>query len=135
MKKYRIYNILAIIFLACACLVIGIRGYMGALFFASDKDFYPPAGQLLNTDAKSFLFSVVADTGSQNRTLQHILRKTLKHKPVFVLHLGDLVKYRTKGHMYWFTDELDDKLHNIPMYLVPGNHDVKKKNGHVDRTN
>ena len=131
----RLCNIVSIVCLVCAVFVIAIRGYMGEHFFASQKDFYPPAGQLLAQKEKSFRFSVVADTGSQNRTLQRIIREIVKNNPAFILHLGDLVTYRTKEHMYWITDELDDKLHNIPMYLIPGNHDVKNKKGHFDKSN
>ena len=135
MKFYRIFKILSAFFFWCAVLVLCIRGYLGQHFFASQQNFDPPAGQFVAPEKTDFHFAVVADTGSQNRTLQSILRQIVPQQPAFILHLGDLVTYRTQEHMYWLTDELDDKLHQIPMYLIPGNHDVKTKQGVINKSN
>ncbi|MBQ4471982.1 MAG: metallophosphoesterase [Alphaproteobacteria bacterium] len=130
-KVLRIIGCVAILFAAA---IFVLRGVMGISFVMGDKTFYPPAGYFLSADADSFSFVVLSDTGSQNRTLQGLVRDARnKFNPKFILHLGDLVVYRNIEHMYWMMDELDDKLKGIPLYLVPGNHDVKKKKG-TDKT-
>lgn len=127
MKKF--LRILGVCVMLIALLPLILRGILGVSFVRGDKDFYPPAGRFLNPTERSFNFVVVADTGSQNRTLEHLVMEARERSPEFMLHLGDLVVHRNAEHMYWMMDELDDKLEGIPMYLVPGNHDVKRKRG------
>lgn len=126
MRKFlRIFGICIIL---SAVFLLTLRGIMGISFVMGEKDFYPPAGNFLDPKTQSFKFAVFSDTGSQNWTLQRLVAEAKNNEqPNFMLHLGDLVVYRNIEHIYWMMDELDDKLHNIPMYFVPGNHDVKKK--------
>lgn len=126
-------RILGIVVVLFAFFILCLRGFLGISFLIGKKDFYPPAGRFEAPETKAFKFVILSDTGSQNRTLQRLLMETRPMKPNFVLHLGDLVVYRNSEHMYWMMDELDDKLGGVPMYLVPGNHDVKKKKG-VDKS-
>ena len=117
-----------------ALILVVLRGIIGLSFVMGEKDFYPPAGYFLKSNEKSFKFIVLSDTGSQNWTLERLIAEAKwKEKPDFILHLGDLVVYRNVEHMYWLLNELDDKLSGIPMYFVPGNHDVKKKKG-IDKS-
>ena len=128
MKKFfRIFGYCVILTAFC---LLALRGLMGISFVMGDKDFYPPAGYFLEPQEQEVRFAILSDTGSQNWTLERLVMEIrTNEKPNFMLHLGDLVVYRNIEHMYWIMDELDDKLAGIPMYLVPGNHDVKKKKG------
>ncbi len=128
MRRFlRIFGICVILF---ALVLVVLRGVMGISFVMGDKDFYPPAGSFLKPERTEVKFIVLSDTGSQNWTLKRLIAKAKRtEKPDFMLHLGDLIVYRNIEHLYWMMDELDDKLGGIPMYLVPGNHDVKKKKG------
>lgn len=130
----RFLRIFGLIVVFLAVLLVALRGIMGISFVMGDKDFYPPAGRFLFPEQKAFKFAILSDTGSQDWTLKRLITEIKwKEKPDFMLHLGDLIVYRNIEHMYWMMDELDDKLAGIPMYLVPGNHDVKKKKG-VDKS-
>ena len=130
----RFLRIFGIIVVFVAIFLVALRGIMGISFVMGDKEFYPPAGRFLSPETKVFKFVVLSDTGSQNRTLQRLVTEARDNvAPDFMLHLGDLVVYRNIEHMYWMMDELDDKLKGVPMYLVPGNHDIKKKKG-VDKS-
>ena len=132
MRKFlRIFGAVVIV---VAVLLLALRGVMGISFLMGKKDFYPPAGKFLSQEEKSLKFAVLSDTGSQNWTLERlILEAKDKYHPDFMLHLGDLVVYRNVEHMYWMMDQLNEKLGKVPMYLIAGNHDVKKKKG-VDKS-
>jgi len=131
MKK--IGRILGYILIIFALTIFVLRGIMGISFVIGEKNFYPPAGRILDPDKSEISFIVLSDTGSQNWTLERLVDDAQKFHPDFMLHLGDLVVYRNIEHMYWMMDEIDDKLDNVPMYFVPGNHDVKRKKG-IDKT-
>ena len=124
------------VFLLCiAVVLLVLRGLMGISFVMGSKDFYPPAGYFLNAKDKAVKFAVLSDTGSQNWTLERLVLEIKDNEhPDFILHLGDLVVYRNIEHMYWMMSELDRKLGAIPMYLVPGNHDVRKNKGVIDKS-
>lgn len=114
--------------------ILALRGAIGISFVLGEKNFYPPAGQFLAPDKKSVQFAVLSDTGSQNWTLERLILEIKdNNRPDFMLHLGDLIVYRNIEHLYWMLDGLDDKLGDVPLYLIAGNHDVKKKKG-VDKT-
>ena len=130
----KILRILGLCVMACAILVFAMRGMIGISFLMGDKNFYPPAGRIVSPETSSFNFTILSDTGSQNKTLERlILDARYRTEPEFMLHLGDLIVYRNIEHLYWMLDEVNDKLEGIPMYFIPGNHDVKKKTG-VDKT-
>lgn len=133
MRRFlRWFGFFVVLFALC---LLALRGVMGISFVMGDKDFYPPAGRFLTPKENSFHFVVLADTGSQNRTLQRLVTEARdKVAPEFMLHLGDLVVYRNIEHMYWMMDEIDDKLLGVPMYFVPGNHDVKTKKKRIDKS-
>ena len=131
MKK--VFRILGIVIIIMALLVVGVRGFLGLSFVMGSRNFYPPAGQFLNPKTQAFHFNILSDTGSQNRTLERLICEAKTTHPAFMLHLGDLVTYRNIEHMYWMASGMEDKLEGIPMYIVPGNHDVKKKKG-IDKS-
>lgn len=70
----------------------------GRLFFSGNQRFMAPAGKFFEPDAKSFQFAIVSDSGSQNLSLQKIIKRIREKSNRFILYLGDLVTYRTSSH-------------------------------------
>jgi 3',5'-cyclic AMP phosphodiesterase CpdA len=61
--------------------------------------------------------------------------KQIRHSQAkFILHLGDLVRYRNPTHFDWMVSEIQEDSGNFPFYMVPGNHEVAKEDGVVDKS-
>ena len=106
-------------------------------FFAlpAENNFLVPAGKVLEPEKESFSFAVMSDTGAQNGPLEEILRRAGKDgKNAFMLHLGDLIRYRNISHYRWLINEMDEEASLLPFYIIPGNHEVANRFGRVDKS-
>lgn len=133
MKKIKILSVVAKFCIILSVSVLLVRGYLGDTIFNTYKHFTVPAGRILSPQQTSFRFAVVSDTGSENHTLEQILKKIYRSDNRFVLYLGDLVVYRTASHFNWMTSEISQKIRNKPFYMVPGNHEIKNIEGEIDK--
>ena len=98
------------------------------------KSFLPPAGEIMESDLSKFSFAVASDTGGKNEPIERVIRDVGKSTDAkFMLHLGDLVRYRNPSHYDWIADEVDVKLKDMPMYLVPGNHEIESEDGVIEK--
>lgn len=97
-------------------------------------NFLAPAGKIMNNETTSFSFAAISDTGARNEPIERILNEIRKSKNHFILYLGDLVRFRNASHFSWVVDELNQKLPGFPFYAVPGNHEVTRQNGKIDRS-
>jgi predicted phosphodiesterase len=70
----------------------------------------------------SFSFAVVGDTQG-SKVFSSIIEEINQADPEFLLHLGDCVPISMDTTIDRFSEEL--KGLNVPIYITPGNHDVK----------
>lgn len=98
---------------------------------------------------KLFQFAIISDThvnptdtecnspfpvnARANRRFRHVIRELNQRDVSFVVHLGDLVHpVPTSGRSYVLAAEAYKKIVaelNVPIYVVPGNHDIGDKPG------
>lgn len=97
-------------------------------------NFQAPAGKIMANDKETFSFAVVSDSGARNEPIEQILNEVRKSKAKFIIHLGDMVRYRNSAHFSWVVDEFNQKLRGLPFYAVPGNHELVKVDGKYDRS-
>lgn len=125
---------LGLLLVVISILATTVRYYAMESFRGSSRNLLAPAGQMLEPDKQKFTFSAVSDTGARNAPLERILKQIRRSKSEFVLYLGDLVRYRNESHFRWITSELSEKLKRLHFYAVPGNHEIIKKDGKIDRS-
>lgn len=97
-------------------------------------NFQAPASKIMDNDQDTFSFAVVSDSGARNEPIEQILNEVRKSKAKFIIHLGDMVRYRNAAHFSWVVDEFAQKLRGLPFYAVPGNHELVKLEGKYDRS-
>ena len=119
------------IFFVCeivSLILLCIHIYFGDINTNTSRHFFPPNSEFITTDTQNFSVAIISDTGANDTVLEQIVDKivTSNPQPNFILHLGDILTHRTSAGLYWILDEIYPKLHGIPLYFVPGNHDVKK---------
>ncbi len=79
-------------------------------------------------------FALVGDSATGNRVLSDVITdiKNSDKNYSFILYLGDFVK-DNGSDFYWMISRIAPQLGDMPMYAVPGNHDVTRRN-QVDST-
>ena len=114
--------------LLSALILLCVHIYWGDKSYDAGRYFYPPQSEFLNKNIDEFSIAVVSDTGANDIVLKTILDEIVETKPRydFVLHLGDFLTHRTDKGLQWLLYEIKPKLKNIPLYCVPGNHDITK---------
>lgn len=137
-KPKRLHHYLALSGIACiliSLIITAVRSYAIDIFNSfQEHDFMPPASQIINPDEEKFHFTVAGDTGAKNEPIEYIAKKSRRSNAKFMLYLGDLVRYRNPSHFKWIISEFAPKLKGMPFYAVPGNHEISKRNGIVDRS-
>lgn len=94
-------------------------------FTAQNKNFLPPAGEFMK-GPDNFSFAVISDSGMRDEPLE-LLIKEIKSKDVkFVFHLGDQARDLSINHFEYLLEFLNKRLGDLPLYAVPGNHDITK---------
>lgn len=136
--KYNKSKVLVLLGWSCiliALLLISLRSQLMDFFErAVEQSYVAPAGKMFDLDNENFSFSVVSDTGAQNEPIDSILKEIKRSDAKFILHLGDLVRYRNDTHFDWMVSEIEDALIGFPFYMVPGNHEVISEGGDVDKS-
>jgi Icc-related predicted phosphoesterase len=89
----------------------------------SDAITLPPAGEVLPV-AKPFTFGVVGDSRRNVAVLCAIMKDAESRNVEFMLHGGDIVRDVNQRQYDWVLHELAEKRTNVPIYAVPGNHDI-----------
>ncbi len=82
-----------------------------------------PAGEHL-PEPKPFKFGVVGDSRRNVAVLRSILRDAEDRQAQFMLHGGDIVRAPNQRQYNWVLHELAESGSRIPIYAVPGNHDI-----------
>lgn len=126
-KKFsKIFLFLGIFFVICAFALLLIHIYWGDKFTGASRTFFPPQSQFIQPGQQEFTVAIASDTGANNSVLEQIIidAQKLAPQPNFMLYLGDFVTKKNNTGLYWILYEIKNKLHGIPMYSVPGNHDV-----------
>lgn len=124
MKYAGIVQKLGVLCLVLSCMMLGMRQYVRASMYTGSHDYYPPAGYILQPDAKQINFSIVGDSGHNDVVLPIVLNKIVNDKPDFIIYIGDLVNGTAREHFVHMTDVIDDNVGDTPVYFTPGNHDV-----------
>lgn len=116
-------------------LILAIRG-LALEFFAipTENNFVAPAGEMINPDVSDFSFVVVSDTGAKNAPIEKIVKNAEDAGYKFIIHLGDLVRYRNPSHFRWIVSEIDEKQNKIPFYMIPGNHEIETRLGNTSKS-
>ncbi|MCD6287774.1 MAG: metallophosphoesterase, partial [Candidatus Hydrogenedentes bacterium] len=83
----------------------------------------PPAGETIEGHP-AFRFAIVGDNQGNMSTFETVLGG-IKNKNVdFILHTGDIVKRPRERRFNWVLHEINEERLGIPVYAVPGNHDI-----------
>ena len=83
------------------------------------------------SSAESFSFLVLGDIQAGYRNLSRLL-KTTSEPCAFAVQTGDLVSHADQGHYSLALYELKKSDLQAPLFVVPGNHDVKGNPGLFD---
>jgi Icc-related predicted phosphoesterase len=76
------------------------------------------------TDPNDFNFWVVGDVTRGTVTFEAMLELAEQDKPAFVIVLGDFVARAELIRHKLFALEMAEHVRNVPIFLVPGNHDI-----------
>lgn len=127
--------LIGILLMFGALLMVAMRSFAVENFEnAQHKSFMAPAAKMMAPETKEFVFAAVSDTGARNEPVEEIMNQIRKSKAKFVLYVGDLVRYRNPSHFKWMAEEIDEKLGRVPLYAVPGNHEILSRDGKIDRS-
>ena len=119
------------IFFMCesvSLLLLCVHIYFGDINADTSRHFFPPSSEFITTNTSDFSVAIISDTGANDTVLEKIIDDivTSSPQPNFILHLGDILTHRTNTGLHWILDEIYPKLHGIPLYFIPGNHDVQR---------
>ena len=79
-----------------------------------------------------FLFAVVGDIQREVNKLTLIMTSIQKDPPLaFIIQTGDAVARADSAHYRLFLNELAQCKLSVPLFIVPGNHDVKNDHGNL----
>ncbi len=135
MKKCKVLFITGYGFIFLSLLLAAIRSHLIYFFDeAVERNYVVPSGKMFVPEKDAFIFSAVSDTGGENGSLEKIINQARGTGAEFILHLGDLVRYKTPSHFDWIVSELEGKLKGVPFYMIPGNHEIENEEGVVDKT-
>jgi predicted MPP superfamily phosphohydrolase len=76
------------------------------------------------TDANDFTFIVTGDVKGGTATFEWLLNFSQLDKPAFIVVLGDFVSNPDLIRHKLFAVEMAEYAQHLPMFLVPGNHDI-----------
>ena len=80
--------------------------------------------QIQQQDPNDFSFVVLGDSKCGTATMESILEITGQEKPAFIVFVGDFASKPTMYAHRFFIMETKEYAEQIPLLLVPGNHDV-----------
>lgn len=111
--------------------VLATHAYFDDYFFDSIQAFDHPASKFLNPGANDVTVLLASDSGSYNNILEGVIVNARKLHPEydFMMYLGDMATTGSITGYYWMLEEILPKLTGLPMYAIPGNHDVTRRVG------
>jgi predicted phosphodiesterase len=87
----------------------------------------------LSDPAPRFRVAVLGDTQKGLANLSNLLRRLKEEKVDLILHTGDLVSTNDEGHYRLAALYLERAGIDVPMVVVPGNHDLKSDSARFRR--
>jgi len=137
MQAFILNSCALIILLSVA--VCAVAFYLGRrVYTLQDLNSVPFLGNHDNTawiqeqlPKKSFSFLVLGDIQAGYRNLSRLL-KTTSEPCAFAVQTGDLMSHADQGHYNLALYELKKSDLQMPLFVVPGNHDVKGNPGLFD---
>lgn len=136
-KLSKIFLVLSVFFgLASIGLLIS-HTYFNDTFFDSITGMQHPASRFFKPDARTVTILIAGDSGSNNYVLENVINDARRVEPHydFMMHLGDMAVTGSITGYYWMLEEIRPRLGNIPLYAVPGNHDVTQHVGFGNERN
>jgi 3',5'-cyclic AMP phosphodiesterase CpdA len=137
MTPYLFYAFAAVII--ASLLFFAVSYYLGRNFYGTE--FFTDVPFINNSDnitwlqeqpaAASFSFLVLGDIQAGYRNLGQLLKPTAESH-AFTVQTGDLVSHADQGHYCLALYELKKSDLVSPLFVVPGNHDVKGNPGLFD---
>jgi len=126
--------------MTAALLYFAVSYYLGSrMYGAEDITAVPFINNSDNTQwlqeqpsLKSFSFLVIGDIQAGYRNLGQLLKPSIKPH-AFAVQTGDLVSHADQGHYCLVLHELKKSDLQAPLFVVPGNHDVKGNPGLFDK--
>ncbi len=127
-KLSKIFLVLATVSLVCCVGLLLTHTYFNNHFFHVASELQHPASQFFKNDRDTVSVLVASDSGSNNYVLEHVISHARRtHGDYdFMMHLGDMATTSITGY-YWMLSEIRPRLHGMPLYTIPGNHDVTKR--------
>lgn len=134
-KISKIFFVLTMVLAILILALLLIHAYLGDRHFDSGRHFFPPESQFLQPDAREFSVAIMGDSTTNNLVLENVIldARNSDANYSFILYLGDFVMDRSRTNFYWMLWEIGPKLGDLPLYMIPGNHDVAKY-GNVDKS-
>lgn len=132
-KLSKIFIGLAIVVGAVSAGLLLTHTYFNDYFFDSITGMQHPASKFLSPDARDLTILVAADSGSNNYVLENVIDDARRIEPKydFMMHLGDMAITGSITGYYWMLEEIRPRLGDIPLFTVPGNHDVTQHIGYA----
>jgi len=117
----------------CVGFLVGILDYWKAapedltLFRVNDfSDLSVPTG-----GNRRWKFLVLGDVQEGLANLNRLIREAMDQDCRFIIQTGDLVKTADEGHYRLNLVTLKKAVQGLPVFVAPGNHDVKKDGGRL----
>ena len=117
-------------FFVCAFVLLFAHTFYNDKYSNAIHGFNNPGSEFLVPDKTGASILMVSDTGSNDILLRAIIDNAFRSKKYdFVMYLGDLTKNASITGYYWMLDEIKPSLGNVPMYTIPGNHEISRRIG------
>lgn len=130
-KLSKIFLRLSIVFGLVSMGLLISHTYFNDYFFDSITGMQHPASKFFKPDARELTVLIAADSGSNNYVLENVIDDARRVEPHydFMMHLGDMAITGSITGYYWMLEEIGPRLGDIPLYAIPGNHDVTQHVG------
>jgi 3',5'-cyclic AMP phosphodiesterase CpdA len=123
-RRLRLLRPFAVALVAAGTLILLIDVVVTVYYSRADTPpLLPPAGEMQEAPA-SFGFAVIGDSCMRRHVLQEVFRDLGKRNPRFALCLGDVAASYSSTHFEWVLQVFREVSGELPLYLVPGNHDA-----------
>lgn len=130
MKLSKILFWIAGVFFACAFILLFAHTFYSDKYFNAIHDFRNPQSEFIAKDKHGASILMVSDTGSNDLLLRKIIDDAFQNKKYdFVMYLGDLTKNASIAGYYWMLNQIKPSLGDVPMWTIPGNHEISRRIG------
>lgn len=125
-RSHKIFFWIAAVLLVVVFGLLMAHIYWGDRFSPATRYFVSPQSHFFTPRSQEFSVAIASDTGANNYVLERIIDNVVHSdkKYAFMLYLGDFVTKKTNTGLSWVLHEIRPRLHSLPFYSTPGNHDV-----------